>query len=907
MQHSSQSLANVPTSHDLRESFLQFFKDKGHTVLASSSLLPTAPNLLFTNSGMNPFVPHFLGETPAPYPRIANTQKCIRAGGKHNDLEDVGFDTYHHTFFEMLGNWSFGDYFKKQSLEWGWELLTQVWKFPKERLYATVYKPGEKEPASFDDEAYAIWEDIFKKEGMDPSVHIRLFGKKDNFWMMGETGPCGPCSEIHIDLTPQGDSQGKLVNADSPYCIEIWNHVFIQLNATPDGLFKPLAQKHVDTGMGFERVAGIIANTRNFQDFSKAPSNYASDLFQELFSHIAHKSGKVYQASIPQDRSQLSTTEKDDCIFRILADHIRTLCFAIADGILPGNEGRNYVIRRILRRAVLFGKQLHLPCGFFTELADILIAKMAPVFPELKNQENIIKKVIHSEEKAFEATLDRGLALLDSITAGGTGALSAEVLFQLYDTYGFPVDLSCLIAKERHLSVDLEGFESLMEAQRSRARAGQKKSLVAVQEEGLATYTTSFSAYTVQDRPYPAHIISYHKKGDQDCIITDTSPLYAEMGGQVGDRGLLHFKGKSFPILDTLKDKQGTILHIIKGLSAEDIAAIQASSSLPCELSVDIQRRQSIQRHHTATHLLHWALRTVLGTHVQQAGSFVGPDYLRFDFSHFEALKPEQTEAIQSLLEEAILANNPVKSYEVPFSEKPKECLSFFADKYGSMVRVVQIGDYSMELCGGTHVQATGEIGSIQIVSESAIAAGVRRIEAVSGKAAFEYIAKEHKRLHSLCQKLKCPVADIETRILHILEHQQKLEKQLQAHQQKDLANLAESLKHKAFKHKDLDCVLASTSPLTTDQLRSLASTLEKSFASSVIFLASPNEDKLSLLALCSKEALAQGLHAGNMVQKFAQSLGGKGGGKADFAMGACIKPTQLDQHLENFKNELLA
>lgn len=895
------------SSHDLRQSFLEFFKSKGHTLVASSSLLPTAPNLLFTNSGMNPFVPHFLGETPAPYPRIANTQKCIRAGGKHNDLEDVGFDTYHHTFFEMLGNWSFGDYFKKQSLEWGWELLTQVWHFPKERLYATVYEPQEGDPSSFDAEAYAIWEDIFKKEGMDPSVHIRRFGKKDNFWMMGETGPCGPCSEIHIDLTPRGDSQGKLVNADSAYCIEIWNHVFIQLNATPDGRFSPLAQKHVDTGMGFERVAGIIANTLNFQDFSKAPSNYASDLFSELFAHIAKQSGKVYQASIPQDRSQLSPSEKEDCIFRILADHIRTVCFAIADGILPGNEGRNYVIRRILRRAVLFGKQLGLSYGFFTELADTLIAKMSPIFPELKAQQSIIQKVIHSEEKAFEATLDRGLALLDSIAASGKGAISAEALFQLYDTYGFPVDLSCLIAKERHLSVDLEGFERLMEAQRERARAGQKKSLVAVQEGGPGPYTTVFNGYIPEDRRYSAQIVGYCQKENQDCLITDTTPLYAEMGGQVGDTGTVYIEGQALRILDTIKDKQGTVLHIVEGLSAQAKASLQAGSSLSCELAIDMQRRQAIQAHHTATHLLHWALRKVLGTHVQQAGSFVGPEYLRFDFSHFEALQPEQLQAIQDLIEEAILSNSPITSYEVAFNEKPKECLSFFGDKYGARVRVVQIGEYSMELCGGTHLQATGQIGAFQIVSESAIAAGVRRIEAVSGLAAFRSIRMQAKHLQNLCQKLKCPALELETRLNQVLEQQKQLEKQLQAHQQKDLASLASNLKGSATQHKGLYWVLAATTSLAPDSLRSLASTLEKSLEGSVIFLASPQEDKLSLLALCSPTAQNLGLHAGQLVQKFAQSLGGKGGGKPDFAMGACPKPAHLEDTLTAFQQELMA
>lgn len=911
MSHSSQSPSSLLTSSQLRESFLSFFKSKGHTIVPSSSLMPTAPNLLFTNAGMNPFVPHFLGESPAPYPRIANTQKCIRAGGKHNDLEDVGFDTYHHTFFEMLGNWSFGDYFKKDSLEWGWELLTKVWHFPKHRLYATVYKPEVGDPASFDDEAYAIWETIFKREGMDPTQHIRFFGKKDNFWMMGETGPCGPCSEIHVDLSPGGDTQGSLVNADSPYCIEIWNHVFIQLNALGDGTFKPLAQKHVDTGMGFERVAGILANTHQFKDFSRPPSNYESDLFQDLFACISEKSGKVYRSSIPKDRATLTRAEKDDCIFRILADHIRTLSFAIADGILPGNEGRNYVLRRILRRAVLFGKDFQLPCGFLAELADRLICKMAPIFPELKTQASIIKQVIHSEEKAFETTLDRGLAVLDKLTASGQIAISAELVFQLYDTYGFPVDLTGLIAKERGLTLDLPGFEALMEAQRERARASQKKSLITVQDDSAKSFPTQFCGYQLEETAYSADILACVERDSQSYLITSHTPFYAEMGGQVGDTGTIYIAGESFRITNTIKDKQGNILHAIEGLRPEHIrkirAEIQSGKALSCKLAVDTLRRQAIERNHSATHLLHWALRKVLGTHVQQAGSFVGPDYFRFDFSHFQALSPEQLSAIQRLTQEAILANRPVSTYEVPFSEKPKDCLSFFADTYGALVRVVAIGDESKELCGGTHVRATGELGTIHIVSESAIAAGVRRIEARSGFGAFEAIYKHTQQLQSLSKTLNSPLEDLESRLIQVLEQKQRLEKEVHSHQQKELSRLAHSLEQAAVPHQGLAWVITATPSLGAEQLRSLASTASKGLGACVVFLASPLREKLSLLALCSKEAVAAGLHAGSLVQSFAQPLGGKGGGKADFAFGSCPLPDKLEPVLEGFKHRLLS
>lgn len=459
---------------EIRQSFLDFFADKKHTIVPSVPLLPTAPNLLFTNAGMNPFVPYFLGEQTSPEKRVANTQKCIRAGGKHNDLEDVGFDTYHHTFFEMLGNWSFGDYFKKEAIEWAWELLTDIWQFPKERLYATVYKPDDNEPAIFDQEAWDFWANIFQAEGLDPHKHICYGNKKDNFWMMGETGPCGPCSEIHIDLTPNGDSKGTLVNVDSPFCMEIWNLVFIQYNATDTGDFLPLSAQYVDTGMGLERIAGIMATTKHFHDFSSLPSNYNSDLFTSLFDALKKDSGHHYKGIIAQNRNQLSENECKDSAFRILADHARTIVCSIADGILPGNEGRHYVIRRILRRAVLWANRIGLPQGSFAKLCDPVIEKLSPIFPELIHQRKTIQKVLANEEETFSRTLDRGLQLFDKMTVNSSQCLSGKDAFTLYDTYGFPLDLTQLIAQERNLSVDLEGFDQEMKIQQNRARAAQK-------------------------------------------------------------------------------------------------------------------------------------------------------------------------------------------------------------------------------------------------------------------------------------------------------------------------------------------------------------------------------------------------------------------------------------------------
>ncbi|NBR47001.1 MAG: alanine--tRNA ligase, partial [Verrucomicrobia bacterium] len=490
--------------------YLEFFRGKGHTVVPSASLMPTSPNLLFTNAGMNQFVPIFLGQAKFPHSpaRAADTQKCIRAGGKHNDLEDVGFDTYHHTFFEMLGNWSFGDYFKKESIDWAWELLVGVWKFPPARLYATVYQPGPKDPAEFDSEAHGYWVEKFKSVGLDPKIHVVMGGAKDNFWMMGETGPCGPCSEVHVDLTPEGKTQGKLVNQGDPRCLEIWNLVFIQFNAEPGGKFKPLPERHVDTGMGLERVAGIFATTGGFQDFRKDPSNYSSDLFSPIFEKIQQISGVAYGARVPTSREGVKAEEMNDCIFRVLADHVRTLSFSIADGIVPGNEGRNYVLRRILRRAVMFGRRLKMPDGFLTELATPVIATMGGVFPELRAREKEIRSVLSGEEASFSKTLERGLAMFEKLAAGSGKGIRGEDAFTLYDTYGFPLDLTQLLARERGIGVDADGFEKAMEGQRQRARQSQSKTTIKVEEEKGPDFPTVFTGYDKTEEPKAEKVVA---------------------------------------------------------------------------------------------------------------------------------------------------------------------------------------------------------------------------------------------------------------------------------------------------------------------------------------------------------------------------------------------------------------
>ncbi|WP_231865803.1 alanine--tRNA ligase-related protein, partial [Cephaloticoccus primus] len=621
------------TSAEIRQSFFDFFAQRGHTIVPSAPLLPSSPGLLFTNAGMNQFVPIFLGEAeprvsqwagarPALNTRAADTQKCIRAGGKHNDLEDVGFDTYHHTFFEMLGNWSFGDYFKADSLRWGWELLTEVWGIPARRLFATVYAPdkAQGDPAEFDQEAYDIWAGIFQKAGLDPALHIVRGNKKDNFWMMGETGPCGPCSELHFNLLPDDDEAAgrALVNQDSPRCIEIWNHVFIQFNANADGSFAPLAARHVDTGMGFERVAGLHATTRGFTDFSAEPSNYAADLFAPLFAEIARLSGKRYTGSVPTRRADLSEQEQIDVAFRVLADHARCLTCAIADGIMPGNEGRNYVIRRILRRGILYGTKLGLKTGFFEKLVAPVVESLGPVFREVAEQQAIISRIIRSEEESFGRTLERGLQIFNKAASAATAATASgeevargsnagatgggshaaptaaatipgEAAFELYDTYGFPLDMTELLATERGLRVDTARFEALMEQQRERARAAQKKEVVVAATEGhernaAALTATRFLGYTQLEATATLTDIvrsdSSNSAGSEGAeaaaavfLVFDQSPFYAEQGGQAGDTGTATIAGRTLRIIDTVKDSADRHLH---RLAPEDAAALDA-------------------------------------------------------------------------------------------------------------------------------------------------------------------------------------------------------------------------------------------------------------------------------------------------------------------------------------------
>jgi alanyl-tRNA synthetase len=935
------------TSAQIRQSFLDFFREKKHTIVPSSPLLPDAPNLLFTNAGMNQFVPIFLGQqkpqwTPA---RVADTQKCIRAGGKHNDLEDVGLDTYHHTFFEMLGNWSFGDYFKKEAIEWAWELLVERWKFPAQRLYATVYKPGPGEPSKFDNEAYEHWAHLFREADLDPNVHVLSSGKADNFWMMGDTGPCGPCSEVHADLTPDGDTRGALVNKNDPRCIEIWNLVFIQFNANPDGSFAPLPQRHVDTGMGFERVTAIIQGTKNLTDFSGTISNYETDIFRPIFDELEKLSGKKYASTLP-DRSQPSTLNSQqatDVAFRVVADHIRALSFAIADGIIPSNEGRGYVLRRILRRAVRYGRTLGFHEPFFFKLVDVVAKTMGDVFPEVCTQLAKIKETIRREEEAFNKTLDEGLTMFDRAMrfdiemtkAGVPREISGQIAFKLYDTYGFPLDLTELMARERGLTVDVGGFEQLMKQQRERARKAQKKEEISIEEGELKAAPTKFLGYDFLESEAVVETVLPGKKPDELNIIVDRTPFYAEMGGQVGDRGLVHVPGHDstevgqLRVMDTQK-RGDVFVHraaLVKGRAPEPGEAVR--------ISVDADRRKLIQGHHTVTHLLHWALYEVVSRDASQKGSYVGPDKLTFDFSS-AALTKQQVREVEKLVNEKIAENAPVSWTEIPFGEakQRKDIIQFFGEKYGDTVRVLQVGGaphalngYSMELCGGTHVRSTGEIGPFRIVKEEAIAAGTRRIEAVAGDAsrawATEEAARQQEKFEGLARKkpdipalpafeTKADTAEmlkqIDARTVHlekvdadVREWEKKTTKAAEAELRSRAAQIANQL---VASHGGRNFCVAEVPDADGKLLQTVADALKPKF-NGPIFLAGAKDGNVALLAAVPKE-LTSKFQANKLIQQVALMVGGKGGGRPESAQGAGKDTSKVNDALAKVR-ELLS
>ncbi|MES2983422.1 MAG: alanine--tRNA ligase [Verrucomicrobiota bacterium] len=932
------------TSSQIRQSFLDFFNEKQHTIVPSASLMPQSPGLLFTNAGMNPFVPYFLGVEKAPYnpPRAADTQKCIRAGGKHNDLEDVGYDTYHHTFFEMLGNWSFGNYFKKEAIQWAWELVVGRWGLPAHRLYASVYAPKAGDPGNFDQEAYDIWAELFRAAGCDPEIQIVHGNVKDNFWMMGETGPCGPCSELHVDLTPEGNpvTGRNLVNNDSDLCIEIWNLVFIQYNAEADGTFRELPAKHVDTGMGFERACSIIQNTNGFTDFSKKPSNYATDVFQPIFRKLEELSGETYVNIYPElgaDRSAFSEEMKTAIAFRVIADHLRTLSFSIADGIMPGNNGRNYVLRRILRRAVRYGRQLGFSGDkpFFGALVETLVAEMGGVFPELKNREEVVRQTLEQEESSFNQTLDRGLKRFEeAMISIGHNELSGDIAFELYDTFGFPIDLTELLCSERGLKVDMPRFEKLMEQQQERSRAAQKSTVVRALDISTEAVTefVGFESDSIE-----ATVLEIHPQEDALFVITDKTVFYAEMGGQAGDTGTVA----------AVSNRQAE--HSISG--TQQIGKARAHIvSTSCGLSVGDKvilkiaqdRRRPIEAHHTATHLLHWALHEVVSKDAAQQGSSVDENRLRFDFNS-GAVTPQQLSEMEEMVNGAIKQGLTVSWTEVKHADikHRTDIMQFFGDKYGDLVRVVQIGGLanqlngpSMELCGGTHVRNTDEIGIFKIKSEGAIASGVRRIEAVCGDAAWSYlnesVGKWHQelqvaraKLQSANEKLtalgepsvevndfphimgamlveRADIAQINATFAHAnrtLEETKEgaieAEKRIKKIQSSHAAKLAdESLSELISQGQPIIVSFESDASLLQELQNGLK---KKNFAGPALLIVDDAE-KLHLAVHCGADALTKGLKAGDILRDLATIAGGKGGGKPDQARGAAPDRSKLEE-----------
>jgi alanyl-tRNA synthetase len=971
------------TGAEIRQSFLDFFREKQHAIVPSSSLLPDAPNLLFTNAGMNQFVPIFLAQQKPVWnpPRVVDTQKCIRAGGKHNDLEDVGLDTYHHTFFEMLGNWSFGDYFKKEAIEWAWELVVNRWKFPAQRLYATVYKPGPGEPAEFDQEGYDHWARLFQDADLDPKIHVLGFGKADNFWMMGDTGPCGPCSELHVDLTPDGDTRGSLVNKNDPRCIEIWNLVFIQFNANPDDSFTPLPQRHVDTGMGFERTTAIIQGTKNLSDFSGTVSNYETDIFRPIFDEIEKLSGEKYSSTLPKSGvAHESEQEKIDIAFRVVADHIRALSFAIADGVIPSNEGRGYVLRRILRRAVRYGRSLGFHEPFFFKLVDVVANTMGDVFSEVRSKKETIQETIRREEESFNATLDNGIDLFNRVAVPqailkalkneglqvpnpdwdegfeiqdpatnevlysgkrryffrsqwpevlrSRPVIQAGAAFKLYDTYGFPLDLTELIARERGLSVDVAGFEKLMDEQRERARKAQKKSIVTVDDlhEALDK-PTDFVGYDKFEAE--CSVLNF---GD-NYVQVDRSPLYAEMGGQVGDSGKLVLnkpiehgteRFSEFRIVDTVQ-RRGIFYLILAPDSPQDIWTDWSGHE--GKLIVDADRRRKIQGHHTVTHLLHWALHQVVSKDATQKGSYVGPDKLTFDFSS-AALTAQQKRDVEKLVNDKIAENAPVSWTAISYGEakQRKDIQQFFGEKYGDKVRVLQIGGeprklngYSMELCGGTHVRSTSEIGPFRIVREEAIAAGIRRIEAVAGEAASNWAIHEAARQQERFETLKRKKSDVATlpafddrnetaKMLKAIDARaanlEKLEVDVREWEKKGAkvseaqlkSRAAEIAKELATTHAARGNVVAEVKNADAKLLQAVSDTL-KTKIKGPIFLAGAANGRVALLAVVPKE-LSSKFQANKLIQLIAPIVGGKGGGRPESAQGSGTAVNKIDDAL---------
>jgi alanyl-tRNA synthetase len=893
------------TSHQIRQAFLDFFVSKEHLIVSSAPLVAkNDPTLMFNNSGMAQFKDFFLGNGTPPSKRIADTQKCLRVSGKHNDLEEVGFDTYHHTMFEMLGNWSFGDYFKKEALAWSWELLTEVYKLPKDRIYVSVFGGDEKDGVPFDQEAFDIWKNIIGDDS-----RIILGNKKDNFWEMGDTGPCGPCSEIHIDLRDQAEvdklSGKTLVNADHPQVVEIWNNVFMQFERKADGSLLSLPAKHVDTGMGFERLCMAIQGKQ---------SNYDTDIFQNTITVIEEMSGKKYGVN-----GTLSSNSYEDVAMRVIADHLRAVAFAIADGQLPSNAKAGYVIRRILRRAIRYGySYLGFREPFMAKLVPVLATQFANVFPELQTQVSFVSKVVEEEELSFLRTLELGLKRLDNVflntPSGGKGAISGEVVFELSDTFGFPSDLTALIAREKGFSIDEEGFQKALQIQKERSRKDSTKEATDWVElspltPGGGSDGVVFEGYELYE--CEATIVKYRKvktkSGNEYHIVLDRTPFYAEMGGQVGDTGILKLGIRNeelgiIHIVDTKKEND-LFIHISRDKDIDTL--LQEATTVTAR--IDSQRRGRITQNHTATHLMLAAMRQVLGNHISQKGSYQNEDVTRFDFSHFSKVTDEELGKIEDIVNAKIRENIALdEKRNVPIAEAIAfGATATFGEKYGDFVRVITYGsDFSVELCGGTHVPATGEIGLFKFVSESSVSAGVRRVEAYTGEKALELFNEQQAIINELKDIFKGQ--DVVKAVKALIDEKNTLIKKVEALENEKLQEIKTRLLNKIQAVGNVNMIVAEVEVPNADGLKNLAFQLRQQVGDLYCVLGAVVGGKPQLAVMIADNLVAERqLNAGQLIREFAKEIKGGGGGQPFFATAGGNDATGLSKALEKAKGLL--
>ena len=870
------------TVQEIRQLYFDFFASKDHQIVPSAPMVvKNDPTLMFTNAGMNQFKDFFLGNSVPKHRRVANSQKCLRVSGKHNDLEEVGVDTYHHTMFEMLGNWSFGDYFKEEAIAWAWELLTEVYKIPKDRLYVTVFEGDDKDGVPRDQESYDIWKRFIAED------RIILASKKDNFWEMGDTGPCGPCTEIHVDNRPEAErakGDGKnWVNQDHPQVIEIWNNVFMQFNRKADGSLEPLPATHVDTGMGLERLAMTLQGKT---------SNYDTDLFQTLIQHMEKVSGKAY-----------GQNETTDIALRVIADHVRAIAFSIADGQLPSNTGAGYVIRRILRRAVRYGYQtLGLKEPFLAGLSQVLADSMGNPFNELIAQRELIEKVIREEELSFFRTLEQGIkrieALMEQVKASGKTVLDGSSVFELYDTFGFPFDLTSLIARENNLSVDEEAFQVELNKQKDRSRAA---TAIETDDWVILRDDTEEEFVGYDQTTVNVHLVKYRKVSQKQRsfyqLVFNLTPFYPEGGGQVGDQGRVYNDSESIQIFDTKKENN-LIVHLSETLPAEP--------NKPFTAEVNTKRRRLSACNHSATHLLHHALRTVLGTHVEQKGSLVSPDYLRFDFSHFSKVTDEELAQIEQLVSAAIRENISLnEKRNVPMEVATEMgAMALFGEKYGDTVRVIQFGD-SVELCGGTHVSSTGQIGLFKLRAESAVAAGVRRIEAITNEAVENYFAQQETTLRAINDTLRNP-KDVTKAVEDLVQKNAELQKQVEQFKKEQARLVKGELKQGIISKGDYQFLEAKVN-LDAGQVKDLLFQLKGETNRLVAVIGSTDADKCAISVFIDETLVSEkGWNAGAIVKAVGPHIQGGGGGQAFFATAGGKLASGIDAALTEIKEKHL-